>query len=90
MQVFADDESSQNPIHVPREWIWPLERRTVYFASSASAMSKGKHTLQKVSSVIYGSNSCLKDTFFFFFFLFLVKTGLSTYAIRTGFKEGII
>jgi len=65
MQVFADDESSQNPIHVPREWIWPLEWRTVYFASSALAMSEGKQTLQKVRSIIFGSNSCLRDVFFF-------------------------
>ncbi|XP_059446497.1 transcriptional activator DEMETER-like [Corylus avellana] len=55
-EVFADDESSQNPIHVPREWLWHLERRTAYFASSTSALFRG----------------------------------LSTDAIRTGFREGFI
>lgn len=47
MQVFADDENSQNPIHVPREWIWHLERRTAYFASSATAVFRGKQALQE-------------------------------------------
>jgi hypothetical protein len=47
MQVFADDESSKNPIHVPREWLWHLERRTAYFASSTSALFRGKQALQK-------------------------------------------
>ncbi|XP_040994832.1 DNA glycosylase/AP lyase ROS1 [Juglans microcarpa x Juglans regia] len=40
-EVFAYDETSQNPIHVPREWIWHLERRTAYFASSATAVFRG-------------------------------------------------
>ncbi|RXH68603.1 hypothetical protein DVH24_030936 [Malus domestica] len=34
-QMFADHESSHNPIDVPRGWIWNLPRWTVYFGTSA-------------------------------------------------------
>lgn len=42
MQMFADHESSLNPIDVPRSWIWNLSRRTVYFGTSVSTIFKGK------------------------------------------------
>ncbi|KAK6123033.1 hypothetical protein DH2020_043229 [Rehmannia glutinosa] len=35
-EVFADDESSQQPIDVPREWVWNLRRRA-YVDGSNSA-----------------------------------------------------
>lgn len=41
-QVFADHESSLNPISVPRSWIWDLKRRTVYFGTSVPTIFKGK------------------------------------------------
>ncbi|XVE68636.1 hypothetical protein DITRI_Ditri09bG0084800 [Diplodiscus trichospermus] len=43
-EVFADHESSLNPIDVPREWIWNLPRRTVYFGTSVSTIFKGLST----------------------------------------------
>lgn len=42
MQMFADHDSSLNPIDVPRAWIWNLPRRTVYFGTSVSTIFKGK------------------------------------------------
>lgn len=42
MQVFADHNSSLNPIDVPRDWIWNLRRRTVYFGTSIPTIFKGK------------------------------------------------
>jgi hypothetical protein len=45
MQVFADHESSLNPIDVPRAWIWNLRRRTVYFGTSVSTIFKGKEII---------------------------------------------
>ena len=45
MQVFADHESSLNPIDVPRSWIWNLPRRTVYFGTSVSTIFKGKRII---------------------------------------------
>lgn len=42
MQVFADHDSSLNPIDVPRAWIWNLPRRTVYFGTSIPTIFKGK------------------------------------------------
>ena len=41
MQVFADHDSSRNPIDVPRDWIWNLQRRTVYFGTSIPSIFKG-------------------------------------------------
>lgn len=41
MQVFADDKTSRDPIHVPRSLIWNLPRRTVFFGTSVSTIFKG-------------------------------------------------
>ncbi|XP_052199092.1 transcriptional activator DEMETER [Diospyros lotus] len=43
-EVFADHESSLNPIDVPRAWLWNLPRRTVYFGTSVSTIFKGLTT----------------------------------------------
>ncbi|XP_028768406.1 transcriptional activator DEMETER isoform X2 [Neltuma alba] len=43
-EVFADHASSIQPIDVPREWIWNLPRRIVYFGTSVSAIFKGLST----------------------------------------------
>ncbi|XP_050210338.1 transcriptional activator DEMETER [Mercurialis annua] len=43
-EVFADHESSLNPIDVPRTWIWNLPRRMVYFGTSVSTIFKGLTT----------------------------------------------
>ncbi|XP_022996087.1 protein ROS1-like [Cucurbita maxima] len=40
-EVFADDESSKNPISVFREWIWDLPRRIVYFGTSTATIFRG-------------------------------------------------
>ncbi|KAK7279541.1 hypothetical protein RJT34_24594 [Clitoria ternatea] len=39
--LFADHASSIQPIDIPREWIWNLPRRTVYFGTSVSSIFKG-------------------------------------------------
>ncbi|EEF33793.1 Protein ROS1, putative [Ricinus communis] len=43
-EVFADHDSSLNPIDVPRSWIWNLPRRTVYFGTSIPTIFKGLTT----------------------------------------------
>ncbi|AQK59058.1 Protein ROS1 [Zea mays] len=43
-EVFADHCSSQNPIDVPRSWIWDLPRRTVYFGTSVPTIFRGLTT----------------------------------------------
>ncbi|KAK7337186.1 hypothetical protein VNO77_17748 [Canavalia gladiata] len=43
-EVFADHDSSLNPISVPRSWIWNLNRRTVYFGTSVPTIFKGLST----------------------------------------------
>jgi hypothetical protein len=48
MQVFADHCSSQNPIDVPRSWIWDLPRRTVYFGTSVPTIFRGSFFLSNM------------------------------------------
>ncbi|KAL5743137.1 hypothetical protein ACOSP7_029869 [Xanthoceras sorbifolium] len=43
-EVFADHDSSLNPLTVPREWIWNLPRRTVFFGTSVPTIFKGLTT----------------------------------------------
>nr|XP_018629418.1 protein ROS1A-like isoform X2 [Nicotiana tomentosiformis] len=43
-EVFADHDSSLNPIDVPRDWLWNLPRRTVYFGTSIPTIFKGLTT----------------------------------------------
>ncbi|KAJ0836993.1 putative DNA-(apurinic or apyrimidinic site) lyase [Helianthus annuus] len=43
-EVFADHESSLNPIDVPRAWLWNLPKRTVYFGTSIPSIFKGLTT----------------------------------------------
>ncbi|KAE8098472.1 hypothetical protein FH972_016532 [Carpinus fangiana] len=43
-EVFADHDSSLDPIDVPRDWIWNLPRRTVYFGTSIPTIFKGLST----------------------------------------------
>ncbi|KAJ9542699.1 hypothetical protein OSB04_029205 [Centaurea solstitialis] len=43
-EVFADHDSSLNPIAVPRSWLWNLPRRTVYFGTSIPTIFKGLTT----------------------------------------------
>ncbi|KAL5545938.1 hypothetical protein UlMin_005625 [Ulmus minor] len=43
-EVFADHDSSLNPINVPRNWLWNLHRRTVYFGTSIPSIFKGFST----------------------------------------------
>ncbi|KAH0640940.1 hypothetical protein KY285_037526 [Solanum tuberosum] len=43
-EVFADHESSLKPIDVPRNWLWDLPRRTVYFGTSIPSIFKGLTT----------------------------------------------
>ncbi|CAL1398370.1 unnamed protein product [Linum trigynum] len=45
-EVFADHETSKNPIDVPREWLWDLPRRTVYFGTSVPTIFRGLTTEQ--------------------------------------------
>ncbi|KAK7268435.1 hypothetical protein RIF29_21133 [Crotalaria pallida] len=39
--LFADHASSIEPINIPREWIWNLPRRTVYFGTSVASIFRG-------------------------------------------------
>lgn len=59
MQVFADDETSKNPIHVPREWIWDLPRRITYFGTSTTTIFRGKLSHDKVFIVVLVENDLI-------------------------------
>lgn len=43
-EVFADHDSSLDPIAVPRSWLWNLPRRTVYFGTSIPTIFRGLTT----------------------------------------------
>lgn len=43
-EVFSDHESSLSPMDIPREWLWNLPRRTVYFGTSIPSIFKGLTT----------------------------------------------
>ncbi|KAI4370696.1 hypothetical protein MLD38_019017 [Melastoma candidum] len=43
-EMFADHESSIKPLFVPRDSIWNLRRRTVYFGTSVTAIFRGLST----------------------------------------------
>ncbi|EYU19798.1 hypothetical protein MIMGU_mgv1a000238mg [Erythranthe guttata] len=43
-EVFADHESSLEPIDVPRRLLWNLPRRTVFFGTSVTSIFKGLST----------------------------------------------
>ncbi|KAF5727508.1 transcriptional activator DEMETER isoform X2 [Tripterygium wilfordii] len=43
-EVFADHETSNNPLIVPRKLIWNLRMRTVYFGTSTSSLTRGLST----------------------------------------------
>ncbi|KAL6510991.1 hypothetical protein OROGR_022115 [Orobanche gracilis] len=39
-EVFADHESSRQPIDVPREWVWNLRRRALYCGTSVHSICR--------------------------------------------------
>ncbi|RHN71655.1 putative demeter, domain-containing protein [Medicago truncatula] len=41
-EVFADYASMIQPINVPRQWIWSLEKRITYFGTGTSTITRGK------------------------------------------------
>ncbi|KAF5744814.1 hypothetical protein HS088_TW07G00394 [Tripterygium wilfordii] len=43
-EVFADHETSNNPLTVPRRLIWNLPMRTVFFGTSTSSVTRGLST----------------------------------------------
>ncbi|XP_010506092.1 PREDICTED: protein ROS1-like [Camelina sativa] len=45
-EVFADHASSLKPIDVPRDLIWDLPRKTVYFGTSTTSIFKGLSTYE--------------------------------------------
>ncbi|KAK4279562.1 hypothetical protein QN277_011325 [Acacia crassicarpa] len=58
-EVFADHASSIEPIDVPREWIWNLPRRTVYFGTSASSIFRGLST-QAIQQCFWRGFVCVR------------------------------
>ncbi|MED6160635.1 hypothetical protein PIB30_053230 [Stylosanthes scabra] len=58
-EVFADDESSVDPISVPRSWIWNLRRRTVYFGTSVPTIFRGL-TTQEIQRCFWRGYVCVR------------------------------
>ncbi|PHU00738.1 Protein ROS1 [Capsicum chinense] len=58
-EVFADEESTQQPIEVPRVWLWNLPRRTLYCGTSIRAIFKGMST-KEVQHCFWRGYVCLR------------------------------
>ncbi|KAI3951865.1 hypothetical protein MKX01_021603 [Papaver californicum] len=58
-EVFADDESSRNPIEVPRSFIWNLPTRIVYFGTSVTSIFKGL-TADVIQSAFWRGFVCVR------------------------------
>ncbi|XP_061340229.1 protein ROS1A-like [Gastrolobium bilobum] len=58
-EVFADHDSSLNPISVPRSWIWNLNRRAVYFGTSIPTIFKGLST-QGIQQCFWRGYVCVR------------------------------
>ncbi|KAF2289764.1 hypothetical protein GH714_038529 [Hevea brasiliensis] len=58
-EVFADHDSSLNPIDVPRTWIWNLPRRTVYFGTSIPTIFKGL-TTEAIQNCFWRGYVCVR------------------------------
>lgn len=58
-ELFADHASSVKPIDIPREWIWNLPRRTVYFGTSVSSIFKGLST-QEIQQCFWRGFVCVR------------------------------
>lgn len=58
-QVFADHDSSLDPVSVPRSWIWNLNRRTVYFGTSVTSIFKGL-TTQEIQQCFWRGFVCVR------------------------------
>lgn len=58
-EVFADHETSLHPIEVPRNWIWNLRRRTVYFGTSIPSIFKGL-TAEAIQACFWKGYVCVR------------------------------
>ncbi|CAN4115195.1 unnamed protein product [Withania somnifera] len=58
-EVFADEESTQQPIEVPREWIWNLPRKTLYCGTSIRVIFRGMST-REVQNCFWRGYVCLR------------------------------
>ncbi|KAK4721865.1 hypothetical protein R3W88_012098 [Solanum pinnatisectum] len=58
-EVFADEESTQQPIEVPRTWIWNLPRKTLYCGTSIRAIFRGMST-KEVQNCFWRGYVCLR------------------------------
>ncbi|XP_060185106.1 protein ROS1A-like [Lycium barbarum] len=58
-EVFADEDSSRQPIEVPRAWIWNLRRKTLYCGTSIRAIFRGMST-KEVQNCFWRGYVCLR------------------------------
>ncbi|WCJ41712.1 demeter-like 1 [Euphorbia peplus] len=59
-EVFADHESSCNPLNIPRSLIWNLKRRTVFFGTSPSAIFTKGCSLREIQLNFWKGFICLR------------------------------
>ncbi|KAJ7520088.1 hypothetical protein O6H91_20G065900 [Diphasiastrum complanatum] len=57
--VFADHESSLNPIEVPRSLLWKLQRKFVYFGTSIPSIFRGL-TTEEIKACFWKGYVCVR------------------------------
>ncbi|XP_045801803.1 protein ROS1A-like [Trifolium pratense] len=58
-EVFADYASMKQPINVPRNWIWNLERRITYFGTSFSSITRGL-SMEQIKNLCWEGFICVR------------------------------
>ncbi|KAF7823277.1 transcriptional activator DEMETER-like [Senna tora] len=58
-EVFADAETSKNPIDVPRNWIWNLQTQTAYFGTSTTTILRGT-SLEEIHKCFWRGFVCVR------------------------------
>ncbi|ERM99578.1 transcriptional activator DEMETER isoform X1 [Amborella trichopoda] len=58
-EVFADHETSLNPIAVPRAWIWNLPRRIVYFGSAVPTIFRDR-SIEEIQQCFWKGYVCVR------------------------------
>ncbi|XP_073286699.1 DNA glycosylase/AP lyase ROS1-like isoform X2 [Primulina huaijiensis] len=60
-EVFADHESSLQPISVPRKWIWNFRRRSLYCGTSTTSIFRGM-TTDEIQYCFWRGFICVRAT----------------------------
>ncbi|KAI8524244.1 hypothetical protein RHMOL_Rhmol13G0135300 [Rhododendron molle] len=82
-EVFADDETSQHPLSVPRAWIWPLRRRTLHCGAYAGAIF-GDLSVEEKMNLTFEEHYAITQLYIF------ISAAKNTYFDQIFFKSNYL